>query len=39
MDWEQVVREMWASEPFTGTHPAVMKQWIEDHRQYEEVFA
>jgi len=25
--------------PFTGTHPAVMKQWIEDHRQYEEVFA
>lgn len=25
--------------PFTGTHPAVMKEWIENHRQYEEVFA
>lgn len=24
--------------PFTGTHPAVMKDWIESHRQYEEVF-
>jgi len=24
--------------PFTGTHPAVMKDWIEAHRQYEEVF-
>jgi hypothetical protein len=25
--------------PFEGTHPAVMQQWIEQHRQYEEVFA
>lgn len=24
--------------PFTGTHPAVMKEWIEQHRQYEEIF-
>ena len=24
--------------PFKGTHPAVMEEWIERHRQFEEVF-
>lgn len=34
----QAAKERGEFTPFTGTHPAVMKDWIESHRQYEEIF-